>query len=82
MLLEKFILCLVLSLLASLGSVSMAKNGDVIGNIYATNIKTYINGYPISSYNIGGKTCICVEDLDQYRYDVLWLNLADYGYNI
>ena len=42
---------------------TQAANGDVIGSIYSTDILAYVNGRPIRSYNIGGKTVILVEDL-------------------
>lgn len=43
--------------------------GDVAGNIYSTDIKAYINGVEVDSYNIGGKTVVVVEDItDQYAY--------------
>jgi len=46
-----------------------AKNGDVVGNIYSTDIKAYINGVWVDSYNIGGKTVVIVEDItNQFAY--------------
>jgi len=44
-------------------SVVFAKNGDVIGYIYSTNIRAYINGVEVESYNIGGKTAVVIEDI-------------------
>lgn len=51
-----------------------AKNGDVAGYIYSTDIRAYINGVEIQSYNIGGKTAVVIEDIlnensHQYSYD-------------
>ncbi len=40
-----------------------AKNGDVIGKIYSTDIRAYINGIQVQSYNIGGKTAVVIEDI-------------------
>lgn len=40
-----------------------AKNGDIVGNIYSTDITATVNGYEVESYNIGGKTAIVLEDL-------------------
>ena len=40
-----------------------AKPGRVIGNIYETDIKTSIYDAVISTYNIGGKTAVAIEDL-------------------
>ena len=40
------------------------------GQIYATDIRAYINGVEVPSYNIGGKTAVVVEDITgAYRYD-------------
>ncbi|HIW48281.1 MAG TPA: hypothetical protein H9687_03235, partial [Firmicutes bacterium] len=33
------------------------------GQIYATDIRAYINGVEVPSYNIGGKTAVVVEDI-------------------
>ncbi len=41
---------------------AQAKPGDKAGYIYATDIRTYINGIEVPSYNIGGKTVIIAED--------------------
>ena len=60
----KKILCLFLaSLLIGFPSAAFAANGDIAGNIYSTDILAYVNGLPIASYNIGGKTAIVIEDL-------------------
>lgn len=45
-----------------------AANGDVIGKIYSTDILAYVNGKPIESYNIGGKTVIIAETLFESNY--------------
>lgn len=39
--------------------------GKVIGDIYYTDIYTYINSVPIQSYNIGGKTVVSIEELGE-----------------
>ena len=54
------------------GTVAHAEVGDVIGNIYATDIVTYLNGMKIPSYNIGGETVIVAEDLERYGFQVEW----------
>lgn len=46
--------------------------GDVLGNVLYSDIKAYINGYEISSYNIDGNTMIVAEDLANYGFDVKW----------
>lgn len=48
------------------------KVGDVVGNIYSTDIMAYVDGVPIQSYNIGGKTAIVLEDLREYGFEVEW----------
>lgn len=48
-------------------ATSYAATGDVAGNIYTTDILATVNGEPIESYNIGGKTAVIAEDLaDKY----------------
>lgn len=48
---------------------AFAANGDVCGKIYATDIKTCINGVWVPSYNIGGRTVVAVEDItNQFEY--------------
>jgi len=61
---------------------SYAKNGDVIGKIYSTDIKAYINGVWVDSYNIGGKTVVIVEDItNQFAYadDIRTLVIWDFA---
>lgn len=51
---------------------AIAKTGDVIGNVYSTDILAYVNGLPINSYNIGGRTVVIAEELDgdtHYGFD-------------
>ncbi len=46
-----------------------ASSGDIVGTIYATDIKTCINGVWVDSYNIGGRTVVIIEDItSQYSY--------------
>lgn len=42
-----------------------AKTGDVVGNIYSTDILTYVNDTLVEGFNIGGKTAIVVEDIQK-----------------
>lgn len=49
--------------------MASAQAGDVTGHIYSTDIRTYINGKEVPSYNIGGRTVIVAEDvLDSCKY--------------
>lgn len=58
---KKFLLISVMIILTAIGVY--AAPGDTVGEIYSTDILAYINGSPINSYNIGGKTVILAEDL-------------------
>ncbi len=50
-----------------------AKVGDYKGDIYYTDIKTYMFGNSIESYNIGGKTIINADSLDEtYGFSTTW----------
>ncbi len=69
-----FILCLIGILAVS--STCFAKVGDKVGNIYATDIKTYINDIPVQAYNIGGRTCVPIEDVTMgYAYNNDYITL-------
>ena len=54
------------------GLSSHAANGDVIGTVYSTDILAYINGRPVPSYNIGGKTVVLAEDLADASYGIIF----------
>lgn len=63
-----------------------AAPGDIAGDYYTTDIVTSFGGAPITSYNIGGKTCIDAEILNwYYGFDVYWyadtrrLEISDKG---
>lgn len=60
---KKVIFLLVLILVLTISSISFARIGDVTGNVYSTDIRAYINNIEVKSYNIGGKTCIPVEEI-------------------
>ena len=60
---------LLLFMLLALPQAVMAANGDVVGNIYSTDIKANVNGVWVDSYCIDGKTVVIIEDItDNYRY--------------
>lgn len=46
--------------------------GTPLGPVYSTDIVAYVDGAPIRSYNIDGKTAIVLEDLREYGFDVEW----------
>ena len=57
-----------------------AKNGDIAGKIYSTDIKAYINGVEVPSYNIGGRTVVIIEDItDGYEYSEQLRTLVCWG---
>lgn len=68
----KRILSLVLIITMFLSFSSYAAPGDVAGDVLKTDIISFINGYPIRSFNINNSTAILVEDLKQYGFDVTW----------
>ena len=57
-------------------SVSAVKVGDEIGNILNTDIKTYINGNRIPSYNINNKSVVFIKDLANYGFDTVFNDKA------
>ncbi len=44
-------------------------DGNIEGYIYSTDILAYVNGKPINSYNIGGRTVVIAEELNGYGFD-------------
>lgn len=53
-------------------SSAFAKIGDAVGSVYSTDIIANIDGMPIESYNIGGRTVIIAEELSDYGFEVIW----------
>lgn len=47
-------------------------SGSVLGNYYVTDIVTYLEGKPITAYNIGGRTYIHAEAMRDWGYIVNW----------
>ena len=73
-----FITVLTLLTLAAMtsNSVSALNVGDPIGEVLHTNIRTFINGHRIPSYNIGGWMVVSTEDLIRYGFDVTFDNFT------
>lgn len=46
--------------------------GDKLGDVLNTDIKTYINGERIPSYNINNKSVVLIADLRNYGFDVVY----------
>ena len=68
------VLFLTLAIMFIMSAAATAANGDIAGRIYSTDIRAYINGVEVKSYNIGGKTAVVIEDVlnygsHQYIYD-------------
>lgn len=80
----KKILSIILStiIVCILSVTAFAANGDIVGHIYSTDIRAYINGVEVQSYNIGGKTVVVVEEItDQFAYadDIRTLVIWDFA---
>lgn len=50
--------------------------GTRMGSYYYTDIVTYLDGKVIESFNTGGRTFICAEDMASFGYAVAW-NASD-----
>lgn len=61
-------------LFAALSISASAAQGDIAGEVYETDIKTYCFGKELHSYNIGGQTVIICEDMRGFGMDVVWNN--------
>ena len=68
----KKILCLALIFTIFSASLAYAASGDIAGNVLKTDIASFINNYPIRSYNINNSTALLVEDLKNYGFNVIW----------
>lgn len=65
----KRFISVILTAIITMSTSAFAANGDIVGDIYSTDIKACINGVWVDSYNIGGKTVVVVEDITtQYIY--------------
>ena len=78
---------IILSLLSALvlmpaGGAAAADNkpGDKLGNVYYTNIRAYINGNELPSYNVNDYMCIKIADLNNYGFDVTYDSAARAAY--
>ena len=63
---------LVTVMIASLMCIGVNAASGKAGNYYYTDIKSYVRGQLIDSYNVGGKTVILVEALRTYGFNVDW----------
>ncbi len=60
-----------------IAEIPRGKVGKIVGDIYKTDIKVFLNGIEIEGYNIGGRTAICLEDMG----DLQDSPNAEYGYS-
>ncbi|MBQ6893854.1 MAG: hypothetical protein IJN48_06570 [Clostridia bacterium] len=72
--LRHYIFCTILIAvcLALTISAMATRSGEVVDRVLATNIRGFIDGYEIPSYNISNRLCIIAEDLRGYGFDVIW----------
>ena len=70
-------LALSLALLASTAVPAAAANvGKVVDYALHTDIVAQINGHPLRSYNVGGRTAVVAEDLEEYGFVTSWDGVA------
>ena len=62
----------VVLLVFSFASVSASASGYYLGDATFEDIATYINHYPIDSYNFNGMSLVRAEDLEFFGFDVSW----------
>lgn len=63
---------LVIAMLVSMLCIGVNAAYGKAGDYYYTDIKTYVRGQLIDSFNVGGKTVITAEDLSSYGFIVRW----------
>lgn len=63
---------LVMAMLISMLCIGVNAAYGKAGDYYYTDIKTYVRGQLINSFNVGGKTVITAEDLSSYGFIVRW----------
>lgn len=69
---KKILSIIILTTLVFTMSPNVSAIGEITGTVRNTDIKAYINGLPVKSYNIDGWTGIVAEDLREYGFKVIW----------
>lgn len=70
-------LALSLAILASTAVPASAANvGKVVDYALHTDIVAQINGHPLRSYNVGGRTAVVAEELEEYGFVTSWDGVA------
>ena len=85
-----YIFCalLIIACFALTVSAVALRTGDVVDYVLKTDIRAFIDGYEIPSYNIRNRLCIVAEDLRGYGFDVEWnaenktLHVTKNGYGV
>ena len=67
---KKTLFILSLAAAAAIGGTAHAEVGDVIGEVYTTDIVATLGGNEIASANIGGETMIALRDLEDFNFSV------------
>ena len=49
---KKILIFILIFAIITPATVTLAANGDVVGHIYSTDIRAFINGVEVESYNI------------------------------
>ena len=73
---KKLILSLIAAGALAAGITASAEVGDVVGNVYSTDILATVNGYAVPSYSLDGKTAIALRDLENYDFHVYYDDYA------
>ena len=66
-------ICCLLITLAMLFCAIPINAATVIGSVLTTDIRAYINGCEVPSYNIDGNIVVVGQDLRSYGFNVLYL---------
>ena len=67
---KRFFGILVIFVFLMIGINCHAAVGDKVGDIYSTDIRAFINDIPVMAYNIGGRTCVAIEEVTTgYSYN-------------
>ncbi len=69
---KKFISVLLAAVMLASTVCFAANTGDIAGNYYYVDVKTYMRNQLIDAYNVGNKTVIPAEALASYGFSVVW----------
>lgn len=67
-----FVLSIILVFSLSASAAMVLTPGYDVGDVTTSDIRAYIDGAYINSYNINGMTAVVAEDLRSYGFDVTW----------